>query len=239
MKKLLLTLSLVAMMAGSAFAIVDDGVSSLGMYFDNAGNTNCFAPTPGAPFNVYFIMANPAVANMGGFEFAWRFNPPVVPEPFILGTTLPPQALNIGNNYNFIVGLGGGLVTSEATVLVTLQMLALAPVAANTLVQVGPATPASIPGHAAFNDFNNPANIIPMNFSTVVGPIDIDAHGWVVPGVAAHGVPRPDRDRAGDLERREGPVPVVLPSDLRPDDPASSEAGSLFSPQASNRGTRR
>ena len=115
----------------------------------------------------------------------------MVPAPFILGTTLPPQALNIGNNYNFIVGLGGGLVTSEATVLVVLNMLALAPVAPNTLLQVGPATPASIPGHAAFNDFTNPANIIPMNFSTVMGPADIDADGWVIPGVARMACPGP------------------------------------------------
>ncbi len=80
MKKFAILLAL-SMIASSAFAIMDDGISSLGVYFDNTGNINCFAPTPGVPFNVYFIVANPAVANMGGFEFAWRFAPPVVPAP--------------------------------------------------------------------------------------------------------------------------------------------------------------
>jgi hypothetical protein len=185
MKKLLLALSLVAMMAASASAIVDNGTSSLGVYFNNTGDINCFAPTPATPFNAYFIMASPAVQNMGGFEFAWRFSPAVVPAPFILATTLPAQALNIGTSSNFIVGLGGGLVTSEATVLVTLNMMVLAAVAPETYVQVGPASPASIPGHAAFNDFNNPADIRPMNFATVDGVnVTVDGNGWVTPGVA-------------------------------------------------------
>ncbi len=191
MKKFAILLAL-SMIASSAFAIVDDGDSSLGIYFDNAGEINCFAPAAAVPFNVYFIMANPEVANMGGFEFGWRFSPEVVPAPFILGTTLPPQALNIGNNFNFIVGLGGGLITSEATVLVTLNMMVLAPVAGGTYMQVGPATPASIPGHAAFNDFNNPANIMPMNFATVDGvDVVVDGNGWVVPGVAKMSCPGP------------------------------------------------
>jgi hypothetical protein len=185
MKKLLLALSLVAMMAASASAVVDHGTSSLGVYFNPGADVNCFAPTPATPFNVYFIMANPAVGNMGGFEFGWRFSPAVVPAPFILSTTLPAQALNIGTNTNFIVGLGGGLVTSEATVLVTLNMMVLAAVAPETYVQVGPAVPASIPGHAAFNDFSNPADIRPMNYATVDGVnVVVDASGWVSPGVA-------------------------------------------------------
>lgn len=190
MKKFAILLAL-SMIASSAFAIMDDGDSSLGIYFNPSGDANCFAPAPAVPFNVYFIMANPSVANMGGFEFAWRFSPEVVPAPFILGTTLPPQALNIGTNTNFIVGLGGGLVTSEATVLVTLNMMVLGAVAPGTYMQVGPATPASIPMHAAFNDFNNPANIIPMNFSTVVDGSNVDPAGWVVPGVAKMSCPGP------------------------------------------------
>ena len=91
-------------------------------------------------------------------------------------------------------------------------MLALAPISENTLVQVGPATPASIPVHAAFNDFTNPATIVTMNFSTVDGPDDIDAAGWVIPGVARMARPWPGCDRAGDLERSEGSVPVAVHS---------------------------
>jgi hypothetical protein len=190
MKKFAILLAL-SLVASSAFAIMDDGTSSLGIYFDNTGDINCFAPAAAVPFNAYFIMANPDVANMGGYEFAWRFSPEIVPAPFVLSATFPAGALNIGTNYNFIVGLGSGLVTSEATVLVTLNLMVLAPVNPATRLQVGPATPASIPGHAAYNDFNNPADIRPMNFSTVMGPNDIDAQGWVVPGVAQMSCPGP------------------------------------------------
>jgi hypothetical protein len=141
-------------------------------------------------YNMYFIVANPTVANMGGFEFAWRFAPAAA--PVIMSTTLPAQALNIGTSYNFIVGLGGGLITSEATVVATLNLMNVAPMDVATNVQVGPATPASLPLHAAYNNFANPAEIIPMNFSTVDGAaVLIDATGWVIPGVAKMGCPGP------------------------------------------------
>jgi hypothetical protein len=191
MKKFLVLLTM-CLWASSSFALLDDGVNSLGAYFDVNGDVNCFAPTPATPFNVYWILANPAVANLGGFEFAWAFSPEVVPAPFILGATLPASALNIGTNFNLIVGLGGGLVTTDATTLVTLNMMVLAPVAAATYITAGPATPASIPGHAATNDFTNPAAIIPMNFSTVDGVnVIINEAGWVVPGVAKMSCPGP------------------------------------------------
>jgi hypothetical protein len=184
MKKVAILLAL-SMIASSAFALVDTGTSSLGIYFDNAGNTNCSAPAPFTPFNLYFIIANPTVSNMGGFEFQWRFDPAPAAPPIITAFTLPPLALNIGTNYNVIVGLGGGLITSEATVVATAGMILTAAMPANTYIQVGPATPASHPGHAAYNNFNNPAEIIDMNFSTVNGTtVIIDGNGWVIPGVA-------------------------------------------------------
>ena len=191
MKKFAILLAL-SMIASSAFALVDDGTSSLGFYFDNAGDTNCSAPAPFVPFQAYFIVANPEVANMGGFEFAWRFAPAPAAMPIIQNFVLPPQALNIGTNFNIIVGLGNGLVTSEATVLVRIDMILLSAMDPETYVQVGPATPASHPGHAAYNNFADPAQIINMNFATVNG-IDntVGLDGWVVPGVAKMSCPGP------------------------------------------------
>ncbi len=184
MKKFAILLAF-SMIASSAFALVDDGNSSLGFYFDNAGDINCFAPAPFVPFSAYFIIANPEVANMGGFEFAWRFSPQPASAPIVQNFVLPAQALNIGTQNNVIVGLGNGLLTSEATVLVRIDMILLAAMDPATYVQVGPATPASHPGHAAYNNFANPAEIIDMNFSTVNG-IDntVGTDGWVVPGIA-------------------------------------------------------
>lgn len=190
--KRIVALFAICLWAGTSFALLDDGTNSLGAYFDADGNVNCFAPAPATPFNVYWILANPVAENLGGFEFAWAFAPEVVPAPFILSVTLPPSALNIGTNTNLIVGLGGGLITTEATTLVTLNMMVLAPVNPETYITAGPATPASIPGHAATNDFANPADIVPMNFSTVDGVnVIIDENGWVVPGVAKMSCPGP------------------------------------------------
>jgi hypothetical protein len=186
MKKVAILLAL-SMIAGSAFALVDDGNSSFGIYFDNSGDTNCGAPAPFVPFNLYFIVANPQVQNMGGFEFSWRFDPAPAAQPIITAFTLPPQALNIGTNYNVIVGLGGGLITSEATVVATASMILTAAMSADTYIQAGPATPASHPLHAAYNNFNDPAQIIDLSFSNGAA----DAAGFTVPGVFRFSCPGP------------------------------------------------
>jgi hypothetical protein len=171
-----------------AYAIDDFGENSLGVYFDYPP-CHCVGPTTpiqaNVPFDMYFVVANPVVDVMGGFEFAWAFDPVVTPAPVILDVTLPPIALNIGTSTNFIVGLGSGLVTSEATLLVTLRiMFTQVPSWSPTWITVGPAVPASHPGHMAFNDFNNPANIYDMYFHYLYQWYpDFDGTGWVRPGV--------------------------------------------------------
>jgi hypothetical protein len=170
--------------AGTAFALMDDGISSFGIYVDNTGDVNCYAPAPFVPFNLYFIIAHPEVANMGGFEFAWRFAPAPAVAPIITAFTLPPDALNIGTPTNVIVGLGSGLITTEATIVASASLIVLSAIPPNTYLQAGPATPASHPLHAAYNNLDDPAEIIDLNFSTVDGVnVVIDAAGWVVPGV--------------------------------------------------------
>ena len=181
MKKLILVLALSVMVAGSASALLDDGVSSLGAYSDMGGDSNTFAVTPNVPFNIYWVFANSDIANLGGFEFAWRMQPN--PTHFVLTTTMPAGALNIGTANNMVVGLGLGLITSEATLLVTHQVMIIAG-ADNVTITAGPATPDSIDGEAAYNDFNNPGDIRAMNWSTVTGPADRDAAGWLINGLA-------------------------------------------------------
>ncbi len=178
------------LLAGPAFAIIDDGTNSLGAYFDpNGEQPPCFTPTPATPFHVYWILANSPFENLGGFEFAWAIVPELVPAPMVLDLALPPNALNIGDNYNLIVGLGSGLITSEATTLATYTLMTIGPTSSN-FVTVGPATPASIPGHAVSGTFDNTNAIAPMNFSTVDDVnVIIDDTGWVVPGVAGFNCP--------------------------------------------------
>jgi hypothetical protein len=190
--KTLLALVAFAALAGPAAALIDENHNSLGAYFDPAGDINCFAPTPLVPFTLYWIVANPVFSRLGGFEFAWSFAPTVVPAPVILETTLPPLSLNIGTDYNLIVGLGGGLYTTEATILVSFEMMMVAPADGETYITAGPPTPPSHPGHATMDSFSDSIEMVDLNFSTVDDvTVVADAAGWVVPGVAKLSCPGP------------------------------------------------
>ena len=191
MKKLLLLLALTSLMIGSqAFAILDDGQNSLGVYFD-AGTfeVNCYDPIPNVPFSMFFVLANCTEDIIGGFEFAWEFDPDPAGTYFTLGTILPPNALNIGDNNNFIVGIGSPYETNEATVLVEMQILFVVP-PAEAFVTVGPSTPASIPGSAAF--VSGESVLFSMRYSTVDGVnVIVDEMGWVRPGLGRIPCPGP------------------------------------------------
>jgi hypothetical protein len=140
----------------------------------------------------YWILANPTDDNLGGFEFGWAFSPAILPAPLILSTTLPPFSLNIGTDYNLMVGRGGGLVTTAATVLVSFNLKTLGPVDGPTYITAGPATPASIPGHAVAHTFDNMGEMYPIDFSTVDDlTVIVDNAGWELPGVAKMTCPLP------------------------------------------------
>lgn len=191
MKKLILFLALTSLLIGSqASAILDDGPNSLGVYFDAPTfETNCVDFSPTVPFEMYFVLANCTEELIGGFEFSWAFDPDPAGLYFILNTTLPPNALNIGDNSNFIVGIGSPYPTSEATVLVWMQIMFVAPVV-EANITVGPSVPASIPGYTAFVSGNS--ELFTMNFSTVDGVyVEVDDQGWVRPGVARTPCPGP------------------------------------------------
>jgi hypothetical protein len=176
-----------AVSASSAFALLDDTVDALGIFFDQGlYDENCIEVVDGEPFDVYFVLGH-CQLGVRGFEFAWRMEP--APSVTILNTTLPPRAVNLGTSTNFLVGLGTPLVTSDATVLVTLRLLTVG-VTAGTHFQLGPATPSSIGGHMAFNPGEDIGIIFPMVFPAYDG-LSVDASGWSVPGVATIGCPGP------------------------------------------------
>lgn len=84
MKKFV-TLLLVALFASTAFAGLDDGDDSFGVYFDTLGNVNDLDGQPiFTPFNVYLLLMNPVGATNG---FECTVTPTGAPH-FILSTTL-------------------------------------------------------------------------------------------------------------------------------------------------------
>ena len=188
MKKLLVLLTLTCF-ASSAFAINDTGTNSLGVYFDPDFNQNCIDYTPSVPFPVYFVMANCSEEAVGGYEFAWAMDPDPVGQYFVLSTVLPPYALNIGDNFNLIVGIGAPYLTDTATVLVQFSMMVLTP-GITADITVGPSVPASIEGETAF--VSGESVLFPMNYSTFDGEfVTRDAEGWVRPGIGNIGCPAP------------------------------------------------
>ena len=118
MKKFV-TLLLVALFASTAFAGLDNGPDSFGVYFDTAGNTNDLdGVMPFAPFNVYLLLMNPTGAT-NGFECTVT---PVGAPHFILNTTLGGTgALDVDSSANgFAVGAAADYPTvGGAMVLVT------------------------------------------------------------------------------------------------------------------------
>jgi hypothetical protein len=189
--KIVLLTAAICLAAAPASALFDTGINSLGVYFDSTGDVYCMAPSPFTPFNIYFILANPVSANLGGYEFAWRFLPAPATAPIIYAVVLPPGAVNIGVGGSFIVDLENGLITSEATILARVTMIALAPISPDTYIQVGPATPSSLPLRAATYASGHPGVYTPMDFVFCDVPDDLDDLGWVEPGVARMSGPCP------------------------------------------------
>jgi hypothetical protein len=180
---------ILVMSAGLAGATAADA-SLLGVYFDpDNPQSYCDAQAQFSPFDIYFVLHECPFALLGGFEFAWGWqeDPPGF-AALVTGVELPPVALNIGTDMNLIVGLGYGLATTEATVLAKLTILVTSPLNPHQriFIALGPPTPASIPLHAAFNNYDNPADIRAMDF--VWGywdiPAQIEPSGWIYPGVA-------------------------------------------------------
>ena len=147
---------------------VDDGVATLciltGEEAENASN-GIEEVVPFVPYRLYFVLYNEQIASdvLGAMTFSWRFEPTPSPAP-IVTMYLPPYSLNIGTLYNVIVGFGAGVPTVDNhAVVVTIDLLFLSPIALPTFIFLGPAEPTSIPGQMEYNDFTEPANILPAH----------------------------------------------------------------------------
>ncbi len=117
------TLLMASLLATVAFAGIDTGTDSFGVYFDTAGNDNSLVGQPiFTPFNVYLILANPASATNG---FECTVTPSGAPY-FILATTLGGVgALDVDSSVNgFAVGAAQDFpIVGGVSVLCTWQFM--------------------------------------------------------------------------------------------------------------------
>jgi hypothetical protein len=142
MKKLLV-LVLVMAMAGSAFAVADDGVRNLGIYFDMTADAVCTQAAPYGMVTAYLILTNPDVADIGGVEYTLTVDATAQ----LLSTTwMVGSVVDVGNDPGeHVVGFAGPFATSPATVLAMMSLINLDATGGPIFFSMGPSTPSSLP----------------------------------------------------------------------------------------------
>lgn len=173
--KTLLAALLTLALAVPAFGLVDDGIDSFGIYFDETGDANSLDPVaPNSVIDAYFIIANPTAPTLRGWEVFVNWGG-------LLPLSVEYRGMNPLDIYadmdKFIVGLAFPMGGGESYVLAKVTLLV--PDTAPTLIHAGPAEPASIEGVPVYAD--GTLALIPMVFSTV----EVDQAGWTVHGLAA------------------------------------------------------
>ncbi len=146
MKKLLV-IALAMMVGGSAFATpIDPDANMMGLYLDVDAAEQPFVEGLAAfsTTQVYAVLTNPTFDELHGFEFGYSLDG----NGMVLATAFAnPQALNVGTGTNFIVGFGAPTTCTEATLLLTLDVMYMDATTTSALgLLIGPSDPSSIPG---------------------------------------------------------------------------------------------
>ena len=119
MKKLLV-LVLTMAIAGSAFAVVDPDPNSVGFYADLTADTVGATVDPFSTTPVYVILTMADFDELYGIEYGYE----VVGDAVVLATIFAnPQALDVGQPGNHIVGFGSPTECTEATLIATMNVL--------------------------------------------------------------------------------------------------------------------
>lgn len=175
MKKLLMLLVASLLVASSAFAVIDQDADMMGVYFDLSADTACV--TGAAPYSTiptYVMVTNPSFAALYGFEFGYSFEGSVINLSSTINASGP---INVGAGNNFIVGYGAPTMTSEATLLVTFQILYTDTTMGPVYFNLGPSNPSS-------NDLGLPTLLLVNSALLPVGYSSIDGqHCAIINGV--------------------------------------------------------
>jgi hypothetical protein len=122
MKKLLV-LVLTMVMASSALAVVDSDANMIGLYFDTTADSPCVTANPYQAVPMYAILTNPSFDLLYGFEFGYTYEGNI----FITAKTYvypEGQFVDVGGSFtNFLCGYTVPYATTEATMLVTLNVV--------------------------------------------------------------------------------------------------------------------
>jgi hypothetical protein len=147
-----LAIALFAIVALAAPVLAQPSNGDLGIYFDSAGTLSTGTAAHFVPFNFYVSGFN--LGPISGWESRVSISNPAF---LVLSAALNPMnALNVGSQGNFIVGLGQCVDSPGVHTLVTYQLgffvAPPTPVPTNVLLCTGGATPSSfggVPGYSS------------------------------------------------------------------------------------------
>ncbi len=166
MKKLVVLL-MAMLVATSAFAILDEDTNSMGFYFDTEADMPCVDGADAySNHTMFLVLTNPDFDELYGFEAGYD----LVGDAQVLSTTFTnPQALNVGQADNMIVGFGTPTVTSPITTVAAIAVLYMSTEGAPVEFTLHGTTPSSMdPAYPVFLLVDGV--LIAGGLSTVDGP---------------------------------------------------------------------
>ena len=99
-------------------------INTIGLYFDDSGDTVCMANGLGEIQTVYLIVKNPMTAGgIGGWQGTLYVDAGLA----VFGAVLSGDALNFGSGNDYIIGLGTPLPWAQSIVLAQFSVLASSP----------------------------------------------------------------------------------------------------------------
>ena len=128
MKKSVLLLLGTLLIASNAFALLDDAPDNLGMYFDTQGEVVCTTAAFLQHVPAYILYTMPTLPSVRGFEMGLDMVDAVntsVTKIFPVPTTDVGANNTGGISYNFIAGFAAPMLTSQVTLLCTLDIFFL------------------------------------------------------------------------------------------------------------------
>lgn len=137
MRKFFAAQVLCLLLVGSAFAVIDPNPDMLSFYFDT--NADLVEYHSLDNLQAYLIVTNPTFAAITGLECYLDWDES---DCLYQGFLLPPGGVNVGDHHNVILALSSAMATTEATVMVTYNLLPLDVV----YFTLGAARPPSIEG---------------------------------------------------------------------------------------------
>ncbi|MBE0566165.1 MAG: hypothetical protein IH621_09425 [Krumholzibacteria bacterium] len=152
MKKMILTLAALTLVAGGALAQNNE----IGIYTTpDANPDNTVYNGAAGPVTAYVVLTNPwndltntPIVAVGGFEFYIGIPAGV----FLLSTTFPPATVNFATSPDFLCGANVPVVENRCT-LITLSLGAFSVTPGSVYLKPVQNTPQSVPGQMAITDY--------------------------------------------------------------------------------------